>query len=73
MTQSVLLVGATGMFGSRIANYLLDQPDARMRLMIRPSELTHKAAELDALRDRGAEVATWPIVRRSIVRRRAST
>ncbi len=35
MTQTVLLAGATGMFGSRIAHHLLAQPDAHIRLLVR--------------------------------------
>ncbi len=37
MTQTVLLVGATGMFGRRIAHHLLDQPEAQVRLLLRAS------------------------------------
>ena len=56
MTQHILLVGATGMFGSRIAHHLLQQPDAHIRLLIRAAESTDKQ---DAVRDfveAGAEV-----------------
>jgi len=35
MAQTVLLAGATGMLGSRIAHHLLKQPDARVRLLVR--------------------------------------
>ncbi len=35
MTQTILLVGATGMLGGRIAHYLLERPDARVRLLVR--------------------------------------
>lgn len=34
-TQTVLLVGASGMLGSRIARHLINQPHARVRLMMR--------------------------------------
>ena len=54
--QTVLLVGATGMFGSHIARHLLDQPDARLRLMVRASEAPGKQAELEPLRAAGAEI-----------------
>lgn len=33
--HTVLLVGATGMFGSQIARSLFDQPEARVRLIVR--------------------------------------
>ncbi len=35
MTQTILVAGATGMLGGRIAHHLLDQPDARVRLLVR--------------------------------------
>ncbi|WP_294074462.1 NmrA family NAD(P)-binding protein [Sphingomonas sp.] len=48
----MLLVGGGGMLGSRIAAHLLDQPDARLRLLARsPAD-----AKLTPLLDRGAEV-----------------
>ena len=54
MTQTILLVGATGMFGSRIAHRLLEQPDARVRLLVR--DLKTKQDVLDPLAARGAEL-----------------
>ena len=54
MTQTVLLVGATGMLGSRIADHLLGQPDARIRLLVR--DLAGKRAGLEALAGKGAEL-----------------
>ncbi|HEV2737233.1 MAG TPA: NmrA family NAD(P)-binding protein [Candidatus Elarobacter sp.] len=56
MTQTVLLAGATGMFGSRIALHVLDQPEARLRLLVRSSEDKEKKAGLDPLVARGAEI-----------------
>ena len=52
MTQTLLLAGATGMLGGRIAAHLLDQPDARLRLLVRAAS----DAKLKPLIDRGAEV-----------------
>ena len=52
MTQSILLVGATGMFGSHIARHLLDQPAALVRLLVRSAS----NAKLKPLLDSGAEV-----------------
>ena len=50
MTQTILLVGATGMLGSRIASRLLGQPASRIRLLVRNipgnrQALEHFAAE----------------------------
>ena len=55
MTQTVLLAGATGMLGSQIARHLLDQPDARLRLLVRGGDARKRAA-LNPLLARGAEV-----------------
>ena len=55
MTQTVLLAGATGMLGSQIARHLLDQPDARLRLLVRGGD-ARKRATLDPLLARGAEM-----------------
>lgn len=54
MTQAILLVGATGMFGGRIAHHLLEQPDARVRLLVR--DVTGKKDVLGPLAARGAEL-----------------
>ena len=35
VTQTILLIGATGMLGGRITHYLLEQPDVRVRLLVR--------------------------------------
>ena len=56
MTQTVLLAGATGMLGSQIACQLLDQPEARLRLLARGGDAAHKRAALDPLLTRGAEL-----------------
>ena len=55
MTQTVLLAGATGMLGSQIAHHLLDQPEARLRLLVRGGNPGKRAA-LGPLLARGAEV-----------------
>ena len=54
MTQTILLVGATGMFGSRIAHHLLEQPDARVRLLVR--DVGGKEEALGPLAASGAEL-----------------
>ncbi len=54
MTQTVLLAGATGMLGSRIAHHLLQQPDAHLRLLVRNA--TAKRAQLEPLLKQGAEI-----------------
>ncbi|MEJ7746575.1 MAG: NmrA family NAD(P)-binding protein [Luteimonas sp.] len=56
MTQKILLVGATGMFGSHIARHLLDRPDARLRLLLRSGDRASKIDALKPLLKRGAEV-----------------
>ncbi len=55
MIQTVLLAGATGMLGSQIARHLLDQPEARLRLLLRGGDAGKRAA-LGPLLARGAEI-----------------
>jgi uncharacterized protein YbjT (DUF2867 family) len=56
MTQTILLAGATGKLGSRIASYLLDKPETKLRLLVRDSENPVKRDALKPLMDRGAEI-----------------
>ncbi len=56
MTQTILLAGATGMLGDRIAHHLLDQPDARVRLLVRSGGDAAKRSRIDSHIARGAEV-----------------
>ena len=55
MTQTILLAGATGMLGGRIARQLLDQPGARVRLLVRGGAAADKRAALGPLLARGVE------------------
>jgi uncharacterized protein YbjT (DUF2867 family) len=54
MTDTILLAGATGMFGSRIAHHLLTRPGARIRLLVR--DLAGKTGKLEPLVKGGAEL-----------------
>lgn len=56
MTQTVLLAGATGMLGRQVARHLLDQPDTRVRLLVRGGNVAGKRPALDPLLVRGAEI-----------------
>ena len=56
MTQTVLLAGATGMFGGRVAHHLTERPDARVRLLVRGSRDAKKRDALEPLLARGVEV-----------------
>ena len=63
MTMTVLLAGATGMLGDRIAAHLLDQTDVEVRLLLRtaaPAE-AGKAKAVGALVARGASVVTGDV------------
>ena len=67
MTQTILLAGATGMLGSHIshiARSLLDQPHARLRLLVRSGN-GGKRATLDPLLTRGAEIIEGDLTDRS--------
>ena len=57
-SNTVLLAGATGMLGARIAEHLLEDEDVALRLLVRPATLADpgKRAGLDALVERGAEL-----------------
>lgn len=52
MTQTVLLVGSTGMLGGRIATYLADDAGARLRLLVRDAS----SSKLADLRNRDVEI-----------------
>jgi len=58
-TTTVLLAGATGMLGNRIAAHLLDQADVQVRLLLRATRAADpaKAQALDTLIAAGATVA----------------
>jgi uncharacterized protein YbjT (DUF2867 family) len=56
MTQTVLLVGATGMLGNRVAHHVLKQPDAKLRLLVRGGSDNGKRTLLEPLLARGAEL-----------------
>lgn len=63
MTTTVLLAGATGMLGQRIAAHLLDQPDVAVRLLVRASARPDpaKAQTVDTLVARGAVVVAGDV------------
>lgn len=65
MTQTVLLAGATGMLGGRIARQLLDQPDARVRLLLRSLAGSGRKDALAPLLDGGAEVVEGDLADRA--------
>ncbi len=55
MTQTVLLAGASGMFGSHIARRLFSEPEVRVRLLLRASDDAAKSAAVKPLLEAGAE------------------
>ena len=55
--QTVLIVGAAGMLGSRIARHVLDQPATRVRMMVRDAKVAvAKNPDFAKIREQGAEV-----------------
>jgi len=59
MTQAILVAGATGMLGSRIAHHLLlEEPATDVRLLVRPQTATgpQRSVRLSPLVRRGARV-----------------
>lgn len=75
MTQTVLLVGATGTLGSRIAHHLLNLPDVRLRLFVREALDRARREGLAPLMQRGAVevLEISPTRRRCTAPPRAST
>jgi len=63
MTTTVLVAGASGMLGNRVAAHLLDQSDTDVRLLLRESVPSDpgKAATIRALTDRGAVVVVGDV------------
>jgi uncharacterized protein YbjT (DUF2867 family) len=57
-SNTVLLAGATGMLGARIAHHLLEAKDVALRLLVRPAALAGvgRRSGLDQLVERGAEL-----------------
>lgn len=57
-SNTVLLAGATGMLGARIAHHLLEDKDVALRLLVRSPSLAapDKRSGLDSLVERGAEI-----------------
>ena len=56
--QTVLLAGATGMLGARIAHHLLDADGTTLRLLIRPSVQDDPTKQQTLAIERGAEIVT---------------
>jgi uncharacterized protein YbjT (DUF2867 family) len=56
MTQTVLVAGATGMLGNRIAFHVLEQPEARLRMLVRNGINNGKRSTIEPLLARGAEI-----------------
>jgi uncharacterized protein YbjT (DUF2867 family) len=63
VTQTILLVGATGMLGGRIAKHLLNQREARLRLLVR--DAATKTDALHALVIAGAELIEGDVTDRA--------
>ncbi len=57
-SNTVLLAGATGMLGARIAEHLLEDEDVALRLLVRPAALADpgKRSGIETLVGRGAEI-----------------
>ena len=68
MTQTILLVGATGMLGSCIAHHLVADPEARVRLLVRET----RDAKLRPLADHGAELIEGDLADRQALDRATS-
>lgn len=56
MSQTILIAGATGMLGSRIAHHVSAAPDSRLRLLVRDSRSAARRDALEPLLAAGAEL-----------------
>lgn len=56
MIESVLLVGASGMLGGRIAHHLVRQAGAQVRLLVRSAQDVSRRPKLEPLMAAGAEI-----------------
>jgi uncharacterized protein YbjT (DUF2867 family) len=67
VTQKVLIAGATGMLGGRIAYHLLEQPETELRSLVSPGSHSdsRKAGRISSLIERVAEVAHGDLTNRA--------
>lgn len=56
MTQAVLVIGSTGMLGTKIVNALLEKGEAEVRAMIRPGSYNKHQQDIDVMKARGAKI-----------------
>ncbi|CAA9484220.1 MAG: hypothetical protein AVDCRST_MAG12-1697 [uncultured Rubrobacteraceae bacterium] len=70
-SNTVLLAGATGMLGARVAEHLLEDEGVALRLLVRPATLADpgKRSGLDELVGRGAEVIEGDVADPASLRR----
>lgn len=69
MTQTILLAGATGMLGSRIARHLLALSKTRIRLLVRDRNKASSNLTLAPLLDQGCEMAEGDLADQSSLER----
>ena len=61
----VLVVGSTGMLGTKIVNALLDKGETKVRAMVRPGsyEKDDKKKDIDAMKDKGATIVEGDLMK----------
>ena len=61
--QTVLVLGSTGMLGTKIVKALLDKGEAEVRAMIRPGSYDKHQEDIDAMKDRGAIIVEGDLMK----------
>ncbi|MGL5833316.1 MAG: aromatic alcohol reductase [Waterburya sp.] len=60
---TVLVIGSTGMLGTKIVNTLLDKGETEVRVMVRPGSYEKKRQDLDAMKAKGAIIVEGDLMK----------
>ena len=60
---TVLVIGSTGMLGTKIVKALLDKGEAEVRAMIRPDSYDKHSEDIDAMKAKGAIVVEGDLMK----------
>ena len=63
MTQTVLVLGSTGMLGTKIVKALLDKGETEVRAMIRPGSYDNHQEDIDAIKAKGAKIVEGDLMK----------
>ena len=63
MTQTVLVLGSTGMLGTKIVKALLDKGETEVRAMICPGSYDNHQEDIDAIKAKGAKIVEGDLMK----------